>query len=57
MHSTALALADDNSDSKILYLFSSDELIQGTEGRRNAYRAIVQARPSHLNNIYLATQV
>lgn len=28
----------------------------GTEGRRNAYRAIVQARPSHLNNIYLATQ-
>ncbi|XP_022897622.1 BEACH domain-containing protein C2-like [Olea europaea var. sylvestris] len=28
-----------------------------TEGRRNAYRAIVQARPPHLNNIYLATQV
>lgn len=27
-----------------------------TEGRRDAYRAIVQARPSHLNNIYLATQ-
>ncbi|KAL2233976.1 UNVERIFIED_CONTAM: BEACH domain-containing protein C2 [Sesamum indicum] len=27
-----------------------------TEGRRNAYRAIVQARPPHLNNIYLATQ-
>ncbi|KAI3741242.1 hypothetical protein L1987_58913 [Smallanthus sonchifolius] len=27
-----------------------------TEGRRSAYRAIVQARPSHLNNIYLATQ-
>ncbi|RDX91196.1 BEACH domain-containing protein C2, partial [Mucuna pruriens] len=26
------------------------------EGRRNAYRAIVQARPPHLNNIYLATQ-
>nr|XP_048321218.1 BEACH domain-containing protein C2 [Ziziphus jujuba var. spinosa] len=26
------------------------------EGRRNAYRAIVQARPHHLNNIYLATQ-
>ncbi|XWS45971.1 hypothetical protein CRYUN_Cryun14cG0025000 [Craigia yunnanensis] len=25
-------------------------------GRRNAYRAIVQARPPHLNNIYLATQ-
>ncbi|KAL7108777.1 hypothetical protein ACP275_06G135100 [Erythranthe tilingii] len=28
-----------------------------TEGRRNAYRAIVQARPPHLNNIYLATQL
>ncbi|KAK4487403.1 hypothetical protein RD792_005966 [Penstemon davidsonii] len=28
-----------------------------TEGRRNAYRAIVQARPPHLNNIYLATQI
>lgn len=28
----------------------------GTEGRRNAYRAIVQARPPHLNNVYLATQ-
>ncbi|CAI9764807.1 unnamed protein product [Fraxinus pennsylvanica] len=27
-----------------------------TDGRRNAYRAIVQARPPHLNNIYLATQ-
>ncbi|KAJ7962251.1 BEACH domain-containing protein C2 [Quillaja saponaria] len=27
-----------------------------SEGRRNAYRAIVQARPLHLNNIYLATQ-
>lgn len=27
-----------------------------TEGRRSAYRAIVQAHPSHLNNIYLATQ-
>ncbi|CAL5381631.1 unnamed protein product [Camellia sinensis] len=27
-----------------------------TEGRRNAYRAIVHARPPHLNNIYLATQ-
>ncbi|KAJ9680884.1 hypothetical protein PVL29_020019 [Vitis rotundifolia] len=27
-----------------------------TEGRRNAYRAIVQARPLHLSNIYLATQ-
>ncbi|XP_021686222.1 BEACH domain-containing protein C2 isoform X2 [Hevea brasiliensis] len=27
-----------------------------TEGRRNAYRAIVQLRPPHLNNIYLATQ-
>ncbi|GLT84466.1 hypothetical protein SLE2022_026940 [Rubroshorea leprosula] len=27
-----------------------------TEGQRNAYRAIVQAWPSHLNNIYLATQ-
>ncbi|CAK9169218.1 unnamed protein product, partial [Ilex paraguariensis] len=27
-----------------------------TAGRRNAYRAIVQARPPHLNNIYLATQ-
>ncbi|KAM1232590.1 hypothetical protein ACFX2J_002394 [Malus domestica] len=26
-------------------------------GRRNAYRAIVHARPPHLNNIYLATQV
>ncbi|KAL7592537.1 hypothetical protein Lser_V15G31721 [Lactuca serriola] len=26
------------------------------EGRRSAYRAIVQAHPSHLNNIYLATQ-
>ncbi|KAL0464683.1 UNVERIFIED_CONTAM: BEACH domain-containing protein C2, partial [Sesamum latifolium] len=30
--------------------------LQSTEGRRNAYRAIVQARPPHLNNIYLATQ-
>ncbi|KAJ0590569.1 putative transcription factor WD40-like family [Helianthus annuus] len=27
-----------------------------TEGRRSVYKAIVQARPSHLNNIYLATQ-
>ncbi|KAK7256659.1 hypothetical protein RIF29_30113 [Crotalaria pallida] len=27
-----------------------------SESRRNAYRAIVQARPHHLNNIYLATQ-
>ncbi|KAK8635516.1 hypothetical protein V6N13_004250 [Hibiscus sabdariffa] len=26
------------------------------EGRRNAYQAIVQVRPPHLNNIYLATQ-
>ncbi|KAF8380392.1 hypothetical protein HHK36_027877 [Tetracentron sinense] len=26
------------------------------EGRKNAYRAIVQARPPHLNNMYLATQ-
>ncbi|VFQ75698.1 unnamed protein product [Cuscuta campestris] len=26
------------------------------EARRNAYRAIVQTRPPHLNNIYLATQ-
>ncbi|KAF5731677.1 Beige-related and WD-40 repeat-containing protein isoform 1 [Tripterygium wilfordii] len=26
------------------------------EGRKNAYRAIVQARPPYLNNIYLATQ-
>nr|XP_010908800.1 BEACH domain-containing protein C2 isoform X2 [Elaeis guineensis] len=26
------------------------------EGCKNAYRAIVQARPPHLNNIYLATQ-
>ncbi|CAO2834959.1 unnamed protein product [Amaranthus hypochondriacus] len=27
-----------------------------SEGRRNAYRAIVNACPPHLNNIYLATQ-
>ncbi|CAN4125733.1 unnamed protein product [Withania somnifera] len=27
-----------------------------TEARRDAYRAIVQTHPSHLNNIYLATQ-
>ncbi|GMH17239.1 hypothetical protein Nepgr_019080 [Nepenthes gracilis] len=27
-----------------------------SEGRRNAYRAIIQAQPPHLNNIYLATQ-
>ncbi|KAJ0053220.1 hypothetical protein Pint_00290 [Pistacia integerrima] len=27
-----------------------------SEGRRNAYRAIVQARPPHLNDVYLATQ-
>ncbi|XP_010523698.1 PREDICTED: BEACH domain-containing protein C2 isoform X2 [Tarenaya hassleriana] len=27
-----------------------------TEGRRNAYQAVIQARPPHLNNIYLATQ-
>ncbi|KAL8128509.1 hypothetical protein V2J09_017664 [Rumex salicifolius] len=27
-----------------------------SENRRNAYRAIVQAHPPHLNNIYLATQ-
>ena len=32
-------------------------LLQSTDGRRDAYRAIVQARPPHLNNIYLATQV
>ncbi|CAA0830770.1 WD-40 repeat family protein / beige-related [Striga hermonthica] len=29
---------------------------ESTEGRKNAYRAIVQARPPHLNDIYLATQ-
>ncbi|PPD98676.1 hypothetical protein GOBAR_DD04305 [Gossypium barbadense] len=29
---------------------------ESSEDRRNAYRAIVQARPPHLNNIYLATQ-
>ncbi|KAF8412352.1 hypothetical protein HHK36_000314 [Tetracentron sinense] len=29
---------------------------ESIEGRKNAYRAIVQARPPHLNNIYLATQ-
>ncbi|KAG4119536.1 hypothetical protein ERO13_D11G087000v2 [Gossypium hirsutum] len=29
---------------------------RSSEGRRNAYRAIVQARPPHLNNIYLAAQ-
>ncbi|KAK4744867.1 hypothetical protein SAY87_011179 [Trapa incisa] len=28
----------------------------GSEGRKNAYRAIVQAHPPHLNNVYLATQ-
>lgn len=27
-----------------------------TEGRKNAYRAIVQVQPPYLNNIYLATQ-
>lgn len=27
-----------------------------TEGRKNAYRAIVQVRPPHLNDVYLATQ-
>ncbi|XP_017624631.1 BEACH domain-containing protein C2-like [Gossypium arboreum] len=27
-----------------------------SEARRNAYQAIVQAKPPHLNNIYLATQ-
>ncbi|KAM3397586.1 BEACH domain-containing protein C2 [Capsicum galapagoense] len=27
-----------------------------SEARRDSYRAIVQTRPSHLNNIYLATQ-
>ncbi|KAL8119165.1 BEACH domain-containing protein C2-like [Apium graveolens] len=27
-----------------------------TDNRKDAYRAIVQARPPHLNNIYLATQ-
>ncbi|XP_074273089.1 BEACH domain-containing protein C2-like [Silene latifolia] len=27
-----------------------------SEGRKNAYRAIVHAHPPHLNNIYLATQ-
>ncbi|KAG4132604.1 hypothetical protein ERO13_D08G042866v2 [Gossypium hirsutum] len=27
-----------------------------SEARRNAYQAIVQAQPPHLNNIYLATQ-
>ncbi|CAF1844542.1 unnamed protein product [Brassica napus] len=27
-----------------------------TEGKTNAYRTIVQARPPHLNNIYLTTQ-
>ncbi|KAI0489294.1 hypothetical protein KFK09_029136 [Dendrobium nobile] len=27
-----------------------------TEARKDAYRAIVQAKPPHLNNIYLATQ-
>lgn len=32
-------------------------LLQSTEGRKNAYRAIVQSRPPHLNNVYLATQV
>lgn len=31
--------------------------IKSTEGRKNAYRAIVQVRPPHLNDVYLATQV
>ncbi|KAJ0254910.1 BEACH domain-containing protein C1 [Hirschfeldia incana] len=29
---------------------------ENTEGRSNAYRTIAQARPPHLNNIYLTTQ-
>lgn len=37
-----------------LLFFSS---IKSTEGRKNAYRAIVQVRPPHLNDVYLATQV
>ncbi|KAL2892359.1 BEACH domain-containing protein C2 [Bienertia sinuspersici] len=44
-----------------LELFMLDRLnyffdFGNSEGRRNAYRAIVHARPPHLNNIYLATQ-
>lgn len=39
------------------FLFPPLFILQSVEGRRNAYRAIVQARPPHLNNIYLATQV
>ncbi|XP_058744102.1 BEACH domain-containing protein C2-like isoform X2 [Vicia villosa] len=44
-----------------LELFMVDRLnfffdFGSSEGRRNAYRAIVHARPPHLNNIYLATQ-
>ncbi|KAG6514280.1 hypothetical protein ZIOFF_024628 [Zingiber officinale] len=30
--------------------------LENIESRKSAYRAIVQARPPHLNNIYLATQ-
>ncbi|KAK8487058.1 hypothetical protein V6N11_046184 [Hibiscus sabdariffa] len=37
-------------DRSIFFDFGS------SEDRRNAYRAIVQAQPPHLNNIYLATQ-
>ncbi|KAF1898306.1 hypothetical protein Lal_00033073 [Lupinus albus] len=40
----------------IITLLLSNFPFQSSEGRRNAYRAIVQARPPHLNNIYLATQ-
>ncbi|KAF3785992.1 BEACH domain-containing protein C2, partial [Nymphaea thermarum] len=36
--------------------FSGGVGAQTAEGRRHTYRAIVQARPPHLNNIYLATQ-
>lgn len=40
----------------VFYSFTTS-VSQSTEARRNAYRAIVHARPPHLNNIYLATQV
>ncbi|KAK9103505.1 hypothetical protein Sjap_020759 [Stephania japonica] len=41
-------IVDDHND---------DDTMESIEARKNAYKAIIQARPLHLSNVYLATQV
>ncbi|KAF3789146.1 BEACH domain-containing protein C1 [Nymphaea thermarum] len=47
-------LVEESSYFQCLLIHAAD--VETAEGRRHTYRAIVQARPPHLNNIYLATQ-